>query len=108
VLNENIQKEGNSEAAAAARTTRTAVPWRRTARREGERARTGTKEERGKHTVFDRILSSTRRRAAFNTSGGPTTHVRVKEAAKVSEMCGYACQRCAGRTGKVEKRKESR
>jgi len=32
--------------------------------------------------------------------------LRVKEVAKVSETCGYARQRCAGRTGKAENCKE--
>ena len=41
------------------------------------------------------MLSSTRR-PALNTSG------RVKEAARMWEMCGCAHQRCDGRTGKVK------
>jgi hypothetical protein len=42
--------------------------------------------------IFDTMFSSTShgRRAALNTRGGPTTHVRVKEAEKASEMCGCA------------------
>jgi hypothetical protein len=58
--------------------------------------------------IFDTMLSSIRRRAAFeiNTRRGSTIHVSVKEAAKVSEMCGCARQRCTGSTGKVEICKE--
>jgi hypothetical protein len=84
--------EGDSEA--AVRTIRTAVPRCRTARREGERMHRSIKKETGEHTdIRHTMLSSTRRRATLNTSGGPTTNVQVgKEAAKVSEMGGCARQ----------------
>lgn len=53
--------------------------------------------------IFDPMLSSTRRRAALNTTEGPT-RLRVKEAMKVSGMC--TCQRGASLAGKVENCKE--
>jgi hypothetical protein len=62
-------KAGDSEAAAG--TTRTAVPWHRTARRERERAHRNKEED--DTLIFDTILFSTGRWAALNTSGGPTT-----------------------------------
>ena len=55
-----------------------------------ERTRTSAqkqKKKEGNTLISDTMLSSTRR-APLNTSGGPTTHVRVKEVAKVSEICG--------------------
>jgi hypothetical protein len=58
--------------------------------------RATARRRRGQHEQ----RSSTRRRGALNTSGGPTAPARVKDA-KVSEMCGCAHHRC-GRTGKVE------
>jgi hypothetical protein len=85
VLTENTQKEGDSEAAAGRTARRTAVQG------ESESERTERKKKEGNTLIFDTMLSSTRR------------HVRVEEAAKVSEMCRYARQRCAARTGKVKK-----
>jgi hypothetical protein len=58
------------------------------------------KKKEGNTLIFDMMLSSTRGRAALNTSGGPTN----QEAPKVS--CGCARQPCAGRTRKVENCKE--
>ena len=42
------------------------------------------KREGGNTLIFDTTLSSTKRRAALNKSGGPTI-LRGKESAKVSE-----------------------
>jgi hypothetical protein len=69
-----------------------------------ERARESAQKQKKKEEntlIFNTMLSSTRRRAALNTRGGPSAPVRVKEAAKVPEMCGCAHQSCAGRTGIV-------
>jgi hypothetical protein len=62
-----------------------------------ERARASAqkqKKKEGNTLIFDTMLSSTRRTAALNTSGGLTN----KEAAV---SCGCARQPCAGLTGKV-------
>ena len=82
---------------AEVRTTRRTVTSGRAAKRYASAQKQKKKE--GNTLTFDTILSSTRR-AALDTSGGPTI-LRVKEAAKVSEMCGCARQHCAGRTGKI-------
>jgi hypothetical protein len=64
------------------------VPYQASHSKESEH--TEAKEERGKHTDI-RLDALLRRMAALNKSGGRgglTTHARVKEATKVSEMCG--------------------
>ena len=58
--------------------------------RENESVQKQKTKRRRNTLIFNTILSLTRKRAALNTYGGPTTYVQVKEAVsrKVSEMCG--------------------
>ena len=73
-----------------------------------ERARASAqKEERKGHTDIRHYAVLDWRKAALNTSGGPTTHIRAKEAAKVLEIYTCARQRCAGRTEKLENSNEN-